>query len=88
MCLLQQLCRATTSQGHGVCRDDYPAADFGRWSLTAEILKKQFTKYFYGHHALGILDKVSDDTPFSPKICVSAGLETLLQSVLQVARVA
>ena len=65
--------------GHGVCRDDYPAADFGRWSLTAEILKKQFTKYFYGHHALGILDKVSDDTPFSPKIWVSAGLETLLQ---------
>ena len=70
---------AAVYQGHGVCRDDYPAADFGRWSLTAEILKKHFTKYFYGHHALGILDKVSDDTPFSPKICVSAGLETLLQ---------
>jgi len=58
---------AAVYQGHGVCRDDYPAADFGRWSLTAEILKKQFTKYFYGHHALGILDKVSDDTPFSPQ---------------------
>lgn len=65
----QQCTKGTVYAG-----DDYPAADFWRWSLTAEILKT-----IYGHHALRILNKVSDDTPFPPKICVSAGLETLLQ---------
>lgn len=30
---------------------------------------KQFTKYFYGHHELGILNKVSDDIIFPQNLC-------------------
>ena len=40
----------------------------GHW---LQRFSKQFTKYFYHHHALGILNKVSDDTSPSrpPNLC-------------------